>query len=433
MSPVIPGAALRPSSGAAGRAGAPRVLAVAFGVWLVYAGPAAPAEAAPAGDPRESSLILISLDGFRWDYLELAEPPNLLRLAAAGVRAEGLVPVFPAKTFPSHYSIVTGLYPGRHGILFNRMYDPGMDAVFDLGDRQAVEDPRWWGGEPIWVTAEKQGVRTAAMFWPGTEAEIAGLRPSYWHRFDAGFAYEKRVTQVLAWLDLPAGERPRFITLYFQDPNDTSHDHGPEAPETLAAVREVDARLGDLLRGLDERGLAGRVDLVVVSDHGMAAVAPERVVFVDEIVDFEPGEVFDQGALLQLRPRPGRERLLYEALEGAHPRLAVYRPDEVPEGYRLEAHRRLPPILGVPDLGWQIYTRRGFARYRSPLRGDHGQAPEDPRMHGLLVAAGPSFRPGQVIGRVESVELYNLMAAVLGVEPAPNDGDPARLRHLLAR
>ena len=385
----------------------------------------------PLTSPRPT-LILVSLDGFRWDYLDKVETPNLRALAAEGVRADGLIPVFPSKTFPSHYSIVTGLYPARHGIWSNEMRDAEL-GEFQLGDREAIEDARWWGGEPIWVTAEKQGVTSAIMFWPGSEAAIGGVRPSEWRRFDSSLPFETRVAGVLEWLDRPIAERPRLLALYMEEPNDTSHDRGPEAEETFAAAREVDARIGDLLAGLEQRGLRDEVQLMIVADHGMAEVAPERVVVLDDYVTLEDGELFEQGALLQIFPNEHRERQIYDALKGAHPSLDVYLRDEIPERFRLRGNPRLPPILGIPDVGWEVFTRDHFESIRHDmLRGDHGQDPRDERMHGLFIATGPAFRRGLRVDRFESVHLYHLMATVLGLKPAPNDGDPEALQHLLA-
>lgn len=382
----------------------------------------------------EPILVLVSLDGFRWDYLDLVETPNLRQLAADGVRAEGLIPVFPSKTFPSHYSIATGLYPGNHGIISSNMVDSDLGAEFHMWDRAAVEDPRWWDGEPIWVTAEKQGVAAATLFWPGSETEVAGVRPSHWQRYDENLPFESRVEQVLSWLDLPVEERPRMITLYFEYPNDVSHHYGPEAPETFSAVREVDARLGDLVAGVEARGLSNVVNLVVVSDHGMAEVSLERTIFIDDHIDFKPGEVFDQGALLQVYPRPGRKGKLYKELSQVSDHLTVYRRKEIPERYHMRHKSRTPPILGVPDVGWEVATHKVYvADERSLIKGDHGQDPSDPRMHGIFIANGPAFRSGLVIDRLESVEIYNLLAAVLNLEPAQNDGTPGGLNHILDR
>jgi predicted AlkP superfamily pyrophosphatase or phosphodiesterase/predicted Na+-dependent transporter len=387
---------------------------------------------AGAADPAEPILILVSLDGFRWDYLDLVETPSLRRLSAGGVRAEGLIPVFPSKTFPSHYSIVTGLYPGNHGIISNNMIDSRMRGEFHLSDREAVEDPRWWGGEPIWVTAEKQGVTAATLFWPGSETAVAGIRPTYWKRFDRSLTFDRRVEEALRWMDLPSAERPRMITLYFEYPNDVSHDYGPESPEAFAAVREVDARVGDLVAGIEARGLSSVVNVVIVSDHGMAEVGPERTIFLDDHVDLEPGEVFEQGALLQVYPRPGRKKKLYEALSQVSENLTIYRRKDIPKRYHLQNNSRTPPILGVPDVGWEVATREVYAaEERALLKGDHGQDPSDPRMHGIFIAHGPAFRSGLVIDRFECVEIYNVLAAVLDLEPAPNDGTAGRLDHIL--
>jgi len=382
---------------------------------------------------RRPILILVSLDGFRWDYLDLVETPNLNRLADEGVRAKGLIPVYPSKTFPSHYSIVTGLQPGHHGIISNNMYDVELDAEFHLHDRTAVQDPRWWRGEPIWVTAEKQGMTAATLFWPGSETAIGDVRPTHWQPYDETMPFAARVDKVLGWLDLPEAEGPRLITLYFEYPNDISHGFGPEAPETFASIREVDARIGDLVAGIEKRKMSRWVNLVIVSDHGMAEVGPERVVLLDDYVVLEEGEVFEEGAILQIYPHEGRLDLIYEALLGANPHLAIYKREEIPERYHLRKNPRTPPILGVPDVGWEVATQGAVQGHRfTTLRGDHGQDPADPRMHGLFIAQGPAFRSGLVIDRFENVEIYNLMAAVLELDPAPNDGDPAALRAILS-
>lgn len=387
-----------------------------------------PARDTAASSQAMSTVVLVSLDGFRWDYLDWPEARNLRRLAARGVRAEGLIPAFPSKTFPCHYTLATGLYPGHHGIISNHMRTPAL-GTFDLHDRASVEDPRWWGGEPIWVTAERAGLVTAAMFWPGTETAIRGVRPTYWHRFDAHFRYRKRVEQVLAWLDLEDAQRPRLITLYFQDPNDTSHASGPQAPETRKAVREVDARLEDLLEGIARRKLNDRVNLVITSDHGMAEVSRDRVIVLDETIRFAPDELVEQGAFVQIAPNAGREKKIYQALQGLNPHLAVYRREAIPARFHLAGSDHVAPIVAIPEVGWEAMTQRHLAHWK--LAGDHGQDPADPRMHGIFVAAGPALRAGRVIERFESIEVYNLLAALLGIAPAPNDGHPDALREIL--
>lgn len=382
----------------------------------------------------EESLILISLDGFRWDYIDGQMTPNLARLASEGVRSEGLIPVYPSKTFPSLYSIATGLYPGNHGIISNNMYDREMDEEFHLSDRTAVEDPRWWGGEPIWVTAEKQGLPTATMFWAGSEAAIDGVQPRFWRRFDTSVTFEERVEQVLQWLDLPTEERPRLVALYFEEPNETSHKYGPDSPENRQAIRLVDARVGDLVEGLRRRGLEDHVNLIIVSDHGFAETSPDRVVVLDQFVELMEGEVLESGAILQIFPKAGRRALIYSALKGAHPHLSIYLAEEIPDRYHLKQSPRVPPILGVPEVGWEVGTKQGFEALQGDfILGDHGQDPEDPRLHGIFLANGPAFRSGVTLERFENVEIYNLLASVLDLHPAPNDGTPGRLSSILDR
>jgi predicted AlkP superfamily pyrophosphatase or phosphodiesterase len=399
--------------------------------------PAAPlATAASAPADTAAPLVLVSIDGFRPDYRATAPTPTLDRLAAEGVRAERLVPVFPTLTFPNHYSLVTGLHPEEHGIVGNSMFDPafaaaGTDSTFSLGDREALADGRWWGGEPIWVTAEREGIRTAPLFWPGSEAEIGGVRPSVWHPYDGDLPYEARVDSVLAWLDRPAETRPGFAALYVSAVDHAGHDHGPDAPETAAAVAQADRVLARLVAGLEARGLYDRTNLVVVSDHGMAALAPDRVAYLDDAVDLEADlERILYGATTLVWPRPGREDAVVEALRGLD-HVTVYRREEVPERLHFRDHRRIAPVVVVADVGWTLTTRDYVERRGGPTGGTHGYDNAAPEMAALLVARGPAFRSGAVVDEVSSVDLYNVMAAALGLRPAPNSGDPAALPALL--
>jgi predicted AlkP superfamily pyrophosphatase or phosphodiesterase len=390
----------------------------------------ATAGAAPdaAADP---TVILVSLDGFRWDYRSLAETPHLDALAARGVHAERLIPAFPSKTFPCHYSTVTGLYPGHHGIVSNNMRDPGWEGDFRLGTAELLES-RWWGGEPIWNTAQRQGLVSASFFWPGSDVLIDGGRPRYYYTYDGSIPFEDRVAQVLAWLDLPAGERPSFITLYFAEPNEAAHRFGPEAPEALAAAGRVDAMIGLLVDGLRQRGVLESTDIVVAADHGMAQMSEERVIVLDDYIELVPGELFEAGALLQIYPAEGREAEILAALQGAHPHLAVWHRDELPERFRLRGSPRVAPIVGVPDVGWSVETRAAVEGSRGRfLLGNHGGDPYHPDMGGIFIAAGPSFAEGARVPAFENVEIYNLLAHALGIEPAPNDGDLSRVPGIL--
>lgn len=381
------------------------------------------------GGTPASTVILVSFDGWRWDYDTKAPAPNLRALMARGVRAENLIPSFPSKTFPNHYTIVTGLYPGHHGIVANTIRDPQTGRTFTRASTRELRDPMWWGGEPIWVTAERREQRTAAMFWVGTEGPIGGIQPRYWRRYDDRYPPDARVDQVLRWLDLPARERPSFITLYFSDLDSAGHDEGPESRAVQDAIGRADGYLGRLLRGLDRRGLTDAVNVIVVSDHGMAAVDARRVVVLDDYVALDAEEVVDLNPTLGVFPKAGREDAVYRALAGAHPRLSVYRRAQTPERWHYRAHPRIPPIVGVADEGWQVLRRSTLAT--NGEGGQHGYDPSLMSMRGIFVAAGPAFKRGATVPALENVHIYEALAQILHLTPAQNDGDPAIARTLL--
>jgi predicted AlkP superfamily pyrophosphatase or phosphodiesterase len=378
---------------------------------------------APADVHRSATvapLVIVSFDGFRWDYAARTQTPNLARLWAAGVHAERLIPVFPSKTYPGHYAIVTGLYPGHNGIISNNMRDPGWPEAFRLSARAEVENGRWWGGEPIWVTAKRHGLKAGAYFWPGSEAPVQGVQPDWWFPYDAGVAWEARVDAALDWLTRPEPERASLAALYFEEPNDSGHAHGPDAPETAEATRRADAILGRLLDGLAARGV--NANLIVVSDHGMTATGDSRLIVLDDYVSLLPGELFEFGALGQIFPAAGREAQIVEALDHAHPELKVYRHGSVPERLHLFDHPRVAPILLVPSSGWEVVPRSASGGTPPISAGDHGFEPSSPDMHGIFYAAGPGIAQGRAIGAVEQVDVYALMCRLLGIEPAANDG-----------
>ena len=406
-------------------------LLLAAGLTLVSMACRGRADSAPPGSEAQT-IILISVDGFRWDYPEKADTPNLDFMIARGVRAKRLIPCFPTKTFPNHYSIVTGLYPERHGIVANNMWDPELGR-FSLGNREAIRDPRWWEGEPIWVTAEKQGVRTATCFWPGSATKIKGILPTFWRPYDGDFPNEARIQELLNWLDLPAEKRPRFMTTYFSFVDDAGHRYGPDSPEVTFAIQKFDSLMGLLLDGLRTRDVLDAVNVVVVSDHGMAPISQDRVIFLDDYVDLEQEvEVVDWNPVAALFPKDSKGAGVYQKLAHAHPRLKVYRKEEIPERYRYRSHRRVPPILAVADEGWSIISHENFAR--SPqfvTGGNHGFDNELTSMGAFFVAAGPAFQSGLQVEPFLNIHLYNLFARILDIEPAPNDGDFEIVRGML--
>lgn len=397
------------------------------------AAPTSPA--IPVAAVQSPIVVLVSLDGFRHDYLERFNPPALAALASRGVRAEGLIPQFPSKTFPNHYTLVTGLRLTSHGIVSNNMVDPELPGRFAMSNREVIADPRWWGGEPIWNTAERQGKVAAAMFWPGSEALINGRQPTFWMKFDDKFPHAARVAQVLEWLRLPEGRRPSFVTLYFSDVDTAGHRFGPDSSEVREAALLVDRALGEFVAGVESLGLQSRVNYVVVSDHGMAATAPERMIRLDDFIDVESVDVIDWSPVLGLSPKDGDVERVYRALKDKHPSLAVYRRAEIPPGYGLADHPRVAPVVGIAAEGWGVTSSREMARWAEPGRrapgGNHGYDARLKSMQGLFVATGPRLRAGEVVKPFENIHVYELMCALLGIAPARNDGDPGVTRGFL--
>jgi len=391
------------------------------------------AQRAGSEAPSAPLTIIVSFDGWRWDYDSKAPAPALRALMARGVRAEGLIPAFPSKTVPNHYSIATGLYPGHHGMIANVIRDPGTGRVFRRTDRAEVANPMWWGGEPIWNTAQRQGLIAATMFWPGSEAPVGGMRPRYWREFDEGVPSAARVDQVLEWLDRPKGERPSLVTLYFDQVDRMGHWYGPDSTQVRDAIVQVDAQLGRLVEALAARGQLDRTNIVVVSDHGMAPTTQRQTIFVDDYVSLNDIEIADINPTLGVIPKPERVEAVYRTLANAHPRLSMYRAAETPESWHLRGQPRVPPITGVADEGWVVLRRADFAEYwhRSPTGGQHGYDPDVKSMRGLFVAAGPAFKAGAVVPAMENVNVYRAVALALGIEPRDTDADPAEVAALM--
>jgi predicted AlkP superfamily pyrophosphatase or phosphodiesterase len=404
--------------------------------WLCAIAFAALSACSPAPTKRDgySPLILISFDGYRADYIERGLSPNLSALARDGVHAQALRPAFPTLTFPNHYTIATGLYPDHHGIVHNRMIDPVSGKRFVYSDPKTTGDPSWWGGEPLWVSVERQGKHASTMFWPGADVAIGNVRPDHWKTFDARMSPDARVDQALAWLDLPSGQRPDFVTLYFERIDHEAHEHGPDSEGVDAALREMDAALGRLLDGLKQRGLDAAANLVIVSDHGGTASGLDKVVLLDDIVDVGDIDLINAGVLAEFAPKAGHEAQVERAVLQPHDHARCWRKSEVPPRLHYGTNARIPPLLCLADDGWLINTR---AYMHSPKRkisnGEHGYDNDDPKMRALFVAHGPAFRRGLVVPEFDNVDVYPLLAHVLGIQAQPNDGNYDEVKSMLVR
>lgn len=391
---------------------------------LLFRGPVAP----------KPIVILVSIDGWRWDYLDRADAPNLKALAARGVRSQGLVPSFPSVTFPNHYTIVTGLVPDHHGIIANAMFDRTIGPDKFTMSSATAKDPRWWGGEPIWITAITQGQKSAAMFWPGSEA----VKPTYWRPFDDNVSNADRVTQVLEWMKLPEADRPTFSTLYFSEVDHAGHVSGPDSPELLAAAAHVDQAIGLLLRGMEGLGLADGTTYVVVSDHGMAPTSDTRLIFLDDYISPDAIEVVEWTPNLAVNSKGNASSdTVYRALVNRHPALAVYTREHLPKWLQYGTNPRIPAVVGIADLGWTVTTHAAADKRLKDGRGfgggAHGYDPRYRELHGLFIAAGPRIRHGVVVPEFQNIHVYNFMCELLHLTPAANDGDVSQVSGFFVR
>lgn len=376
-------------------------------------------------------VILVSLDGFRYDYAEKYRAKNLLAMAARGANAPaGMIPSYPSITFPNHYTIVTGLYPEHHGIVANNFYDPARKEKFSFSDSKTDADGSWYGGVPLWVLAEQQGMRSACFFWPASEAEIQGKRPSYYLRFDDNFPDDRRVEQILAWLKLPVEKRPHFITLYYSNVDHAGHMFGPDAPETGEAVRHVDEIIGKLAEGITATGLP--VDLIVLADHGMETTQGGWVA-LDKWADLS--QVETSGPLLYAKSDADAEKL-YKSLLGVSDDFKVYRRVDVPASLHYNSNPREGDPVVVPTGPFAIVAHDPSSGgiVRTPPRGSHGYDPRTmPSMKAIFYAAGPDIRAGVTVKPFENVNVYPLIAKILGLRTGAIDGKLRVLRPILAK
>ncbi|MFT5838114.1 MAG: putative AlkP superfamily pyrophosphatase or phosphodiesterase [Flavobacteriales bacterium] len=399
---------------------------------------------APLAEANEDPIvIMIGVDGLRADTLERIHAPNLQLLADKGVSAN-MIPAMPTKTFVNFYSLATGLHPKHHGFVSNYPYDRELGRKFN---RQTdVSDPKWWGGEPIWITAEKQGVKAATYFWVGSEVEIDGVRPSFWKPYQKNKDYAERVEEVLKWLALPAAQRPRLITLYFSAVDSAAHDFGVGSVQEQDAVAKVDKHIGDLMLGLKKLGLEKQSNIVIVSDHGMVNLSDERVINIDPLIDLSAFIVPDwsnkntsvHAPFLNLYADPKLVDVAYKILHKAHPRMRVLRRGAFPAHYHFDHPQREPDLMLLADTGWSIYASRD-KRQPQPMAklgrsvATHGYDNQDPLMHATFIASGPAFKTKLSASSFDNIEVYGLLACALKVKAAKTDGNIKNVQYLMTQ
>ncbi|KAF2132716.1 Phosphodiest-domain-containing protein [Dothidotthia symphoricarpi CBS 119687] len=391
------------------------------------------------------TTILISLDGFRADFLYRNLTPTLNQFIQQGISPEYMLPSFPSVTFPNHYTMATGMYPEAHGVVGNSFWDPALEQEFYYTDAERSLQPHWWGGEPIWVTAEKQNVRSAVHMWPGSEAHILNQDIAYVDKYNGSEKLSNKVDRIMNLLDTPgpmdigaASEtpRPQLIAAYVPDVDGDGHRYGPNSTEIRKTISKVDSMLGDLLAGLHARNLTNIVNVVVVSDHGMATTDVSRLIQLESLIDRAELSHIDGWPLYGLRPKNESDlNRLYDQLKvkaEKNPNIEVYLRDvDMPARYHFSNNDRIAPLWIVPKTGWAIVTKDEFdvevGKKKGEVyhpRGLHGYDHEHPLMRAIFAARGPAFphAPGSRMEPFQNIHLYNMICDSIGLHPAPNNG-----------
>ena len=372
------------------------------------------------GGEKKNYVLVVSFDAFRWDYSTLYKTPYFDQLAKDGVKADRMFSSFPTNTFPNHYSIATGLYPDHHGLINNSFFAPDLGLFYQISDRSAVENPDFYGGEPMWVTAEKHGLKTAAYFWVGSEAPVGGMHPSYWKQYNSDVAFIARIDSVIKWFDYPEDKRPRLVNLYFEEPDAASHTFGPVSDVTEALVENLDSLLGVLRKKLANLSVGKKINLIVLSDHGMASVSPDRYINMRSIVPGRMIASFSGGnPVLLVNPAEGKTDSLL-ALINSFEGVKAWKKSELPAKWHYGTHPRIPEIVVVADSSWSI----GMYDKASANRGAHGYDNYNPDLYSIFYAAGPAFKKNYRLKELNNVDVYNLVCRILNITPAPNDGNP---------
>ena len=368
------------------------------------------------GEPS-TPLILISIDGFRWDYFDKVETPNFDQLIANGSKADGLKTSYPSKTFPNHISIVTGNYPSNHGIISNYFYDADFDEYFYIGaGSTAAQDGKWIDAEPIWVTIEKQAKRAMIMFWPMSDAEIMGIRPSKYYVYNEDPTNLDRMDQILSWLLHTGNARPSFLASYFSVVDSKGHSYGPDGDETIEAIRVVDKAIGHLIDGLEAQNILNEVNIMIVSDHGMTETPDTKVINIADYINLDDVVTVGGGPFMEIRPNEGKLESVYQALQNID-NTQVFKKEDIPDKFNYKNNNRIEPILLLADEHWSIMTPG-----RTPIAGSHGYDPDYQSMNGIFIAHGPAFKSGFSGPEIHNIHLYEMMCSIMNIIPANNDG-----------
>ncbi len=379
-------------------------------------------------------VLLISFDGFRWDYINRNVAPNLDELIKNGVSASSLMPVYPTKTFPNHISIVTGMCPENHGIIANEFIDIKNNSEYKMWDTSIVRNSEWYKGEAFWETAKSNGIITASYFWPSSDIKDSLRTPDYYYTYEHKKPYKDRVDGIINWLTLPYEKRPHFITLYFDLTDGIGHKFGPNSEEINIAIAQVDSQLAAISKGLEKVGLLDSVNLIITSDHGMAEVSDDRLVVIDEKIEGFDFTTSNSGAFMMIYANADKDEI-YNILKKEEDHYKVYKREQVPEYYHFSNNSLIGNMVLMSDTGWRIITKKNvewIEDHPYSTKGEHGYDNYHLDMHGVFVAAGPSFKANYKTGMLKNIDIYPLLCKIFNITPAENiDGDLSRIEYIL--
>lgn len=379
---------------------------------------------AVCAESQRHYTVVISLDGYRWDYAKWHNTPFMDMMASKGVDS-GLIPSYPSKTFPNHYTLATGLYPDHHGIIANDFYDSTTGDSFSLSDAKQKNDAKYYGGEPIWNTAKRQGLKTAAFYWPASDVCVGGCYPDTYYAYDSlpRLTMTQRLDGVIGQLSLPTDKRPDLIMCYLEEPDATGHNFGPQSKHTRKMVEHVDSLLMSFYNKLRKLSVANDVNLIVLSDHGMTWVAKGNNVPIGHLLKKEWTKKIEGSIPANIYVESGCQDSVCMALQSL-PHATVWKKDNIPARFHYGTNSRVGDVVVNPDLGYLIQDEEAAAG------GAHGFDNGMNDMHALFRAIGPDFKHIKM-PHFANVDVYALLCHLLGIKESANDGNISEISDML--
>lgn len=371
--------------------------------------------------------VIVSLDGFRYDYPEKHGAKNIEAIGDKGVKAI-MRPSYPSSTFPNHYTLITGLVPDHHGIVNNSFYDRENKRQYAIYDSLTRNDTNYYKGETIWATAKKQGVRTGSLYWLGSDLPINGIFPAYYKVWaeEPRLSFDKRIEEALTWLALPEKDRPELITLYMEEPDGSGHKFGPLGEGTKKSVHYVDSLIGVLYQGIQKLPFADKVNLIITSDHGMTDISTERFINIDDVLPKRFYQRAVGGNPTSIYADAHQVDSIYAILSEVD-HIEVYKKDEMPAEYNYGTNKNIGDIIVVPELGWQF-------GYKAPsILGAHGYPVRNAEMHVIFRAVGPDFKDSYKGSTFDNTAIYPLLCYLLNIKPSTNDGNLQQVKAMLKK